>query len=537
MKSVVMTDTSPRIFLFVKDFIGRGDDRFFWVIDDQLVATTPRELVDYRGVMLCHDFWLVRDEIFDQSGDLPCCVVDLDEMRISISGDPDDRVSREKVNVAEELRQHGLSSESCSAYKKMFHRAVEMEPAIAVEVSRAMRRMYLHMVEIAKENDEERRYFDLEVPVYQVLQKAMANGVPIDTGRLSEMREDAEFDYFSCLKNYSARHDMPLETPSEAAIEARLFREGFDLTNVSLEYVLDFIPQANQFGPDTVELWDLDAARRVLSSLSLTTDRVRPLIDVFGSRTSRVQLRSPPLQNLPKRYRPIIAAREGRSLSYVDYDQYEVGIMAALSGDPELNRLYAAGDMYALFAREYLGMEDGRKAAKQLFLSYAYGMSRQALVDAAVELGVERGLAKAAFKRFAAYEEWKTSIATAFEREGRVATVFGNHFKRKRTGTLSAKERRSAVSQVVQGTASLIFKRAILEVAELPDVTITLPMHDALLFEHQSHRTPAQVVAAFESVMTKELDGRVKGKASVGHFVDPGQKPRDLTSSGTKRSV
>lgn len=109
-------------------------------------------------------------------------------------------------------------------------------------------------------------------------------------------------------------------------------------------------------------------------------------------------MRSPSLQNLPKKYRTIIGARAGFQLCYVDFDQYEVGIMAALSEDPELIALYGSGDMYDLFASTHLGLENNRKAAKQLFLSYAYGMSRKALIDAAVSLGASRENAKSAFR-------------------------------------------------------------------------------------------------------------------------------------------
>nr|WP_246526332.1 DNA polymerase [Plastoroseomonas hellenica] len=255
-----------------------------------------------------------------------------------------------------------------------------------------------------------------------------------------------------------------------------------------------------------------------MSSLVLSSGSTRPIIDVFGSRTSRVHLRTPSLQNMPKKYRTIVAAREGAKLCYVDFDQYEVGIMAALSEDPELATLYGAGDMYDLFATTHLGLAGNRKAAKQLFLSYAYGMSRKALIDAAVSLGADRERAKTAFRLFSKYEEWKRTVWTAFQREGRVATVQGNHYNRNGNGQLSAKEQRSAVSQVVQGTASLIFKKALLEVGDLEDVTIVLPMHDALLFEHRLSDTPAKVVAAFEKVMTAQLQGRVHGKASVGQF-------------------
>src|SRR3546814_9895498 len=176
---------------------------------------------------------------------------------------------------------------------------------------------------------------------------------------------------------------------------------------------------------------------RSLSSLTLSSGRTRPIIDVFGSRTSRVHLRSPSLQNKSKKYRSIITAHEGAELCYVDFDQFEVGIMAALSQDPQLAALYAEGDMYEIFATNHLGLVANRKAAKQLFLSYAYGMSRRALIDAAVSLGAERARAREAFRLFGQYEAWKKAICADFQREGRVSTGFGTHFKRSRSGTLT----------------------------------------------------------------------------------------------------
>ncbi|MGO9943698.1 MAG: DNA polymerase [Rhodoblastus sp.] len=226
------------------------------------------------------------------------------------------------------------------------------------------------------------------------------------------------------------------------------------------------------------------STRRALSSLTLSNNFVRPIADVFGSRTSRIQLRNPSLQNIRKRFRKLIQPRAGRSICYVDFDQYEVGIMGALSGDEALLKLYRDGDMYQLFASEYLGLQGNRKAAKQLFLSYAYGMSRKALIDAAVSLGAQREAAKTAFRSFSAYESWKEKLEKEFVAAGRIGTALGNYFNRTQRGPLSAKERRSIVSQVVQGTASLIFKKTINATAKLNDVTILLPMHDALLFEY-----------------------------------------------------
>ncbi len=513
-----MIDCAWKLLLFVKDFTGRGTDCFYWLEDGRLSETSAEQVVGFSGAVVCHDFWLIRDVLFDKTQDLPRKIIDLDEFRMAVSGNPEDRLSREKVDITDELGRYEASPETCSTYKKMFNGGVEFDTDVACEAAKAMAEMYSTLRTEARADGELERFFTVEVPVYRLLQKAMSAGIAINSAGLSDKRREAEFDYFLCLKNYSAKHDMPLETPTPTAIEDKLYEAGFDLSGVSTEYVLEFLPHKHDFGNDTLALRDFDSAKWVLSSLTLSSGRTRPVIDVFGSRTSRVHLRSPSLQNISKKYRTIVAASEGAELGYVDFDQYEVGIMAALSEDPELISLYGAGDMYDLFATRQLGLAGNRKAAKQLFLSYAYGMSSKALIDAAVSLGADRQRAKAAFKLFSKYEEWKRTVWMEFKRDGRVATVQGNHYKRSEKGSLSAKEQRSAVSQVVQGTASLIFKKALLEVGDLEDVTITLPMHDALLFEHRLPDTPAKVVAAFKRVMTAQLDGRVNGKASIGQF-------------------
>lgn len=515
-----MIDLPSKLLLFSKDFTGRGADAFYWFDNGQLHETDAASVIDFPGIVVCHDFWMIRDTLFDMTGTLPCTIVDVDELRISISGIPELRRARERGDVTTHLVQYGIEQEVCDTYRKMFNRGVSFDETVATKTAAAISAMYVDLCTQASADGEFDRYFSVEVPVYRILQRAMSAGISIDTSALSDKRSQAEHNYFLMLKDYSVKHDMPLETPTRRGIEAKLVKDGFALHAVSIEYLLEFVPHERDFGGDTLALLALDTTRRVLGSLTLSTDSIRPMVDVFGSRTSRVQLRNPSLQNLPKRYRSIITAHGDAQLGYVDFDQFEVGIMAALSGDEELKRLYSAGDMYALFAETHLGLVGNRKAAKQLFLSYAYGMSRKALVDAAVSLGVDRQKAKEAFRLFHRYEEWKKEIWTEFQSTGRVATVFGNHYRRTGGGQLTGREQRSAVSQVVQGTASLIFKRALLAVAAMDDVRIVLPMHDALLFEHSLPETPKKVVGIFQDAMTDVLGARVTGKASTSDFAD-----------------
>ena len=108
-----------------------------------------------------------------------------------------------------------------------------------------------------------------------------------------------------------------------------------------------------------------------------------------------------------------------------------------------------------------------------------------------------------------------------FKRNGRIGTSLGNYLNRTREGELSESEKRSAVSQVVQGTASLIFKKALLRLSQETEVELKIPMHDAALVQHAKDYDPANLVRIFAEVLSAHFSNRIQGKASLEAFVPP----------------
>lgn len=206
------------------------------------------------------------------------------------------------------------------------------------------------------------------------------------------------------------------------------------------------------------------------------------------------------------------------SLCYVDYDQFEVGIMAAISSDPKMKDIYDNGDAYNDFSVRVFNDEGMRKTAKILFLSYVYGMSLENIASAVKGLGGNQKNARDYFSGFSVFEAWKESVNNEFLKNGRVSTIAANYLNRYSDSELTDKEKRISVNHVIQGTATYIFKRALLELSELEGVQILIPMHDAALFQHTNQVEPHSVVKIFEDVMTRELSGKVVGKASIEPF-------------------
>ncbi|MGO4721500.1 DNA polymerase, partial [Stenotrophomonas sp. 2MCAF14_2] len=485
-----------------------------------LSEVSARDVAEVNFEIICHDYWLLAPAIFAAAGRLPSVVTDVDELRISTSGIRSDREARDRIDVSTQLLELGYEEEEVlGRYRNISFKNSDFDDEIFSKVAVALLKYSAHVEAEAKEHGEWDRYCQIERPVINYLIRSAADGISLNKPVLKVHRQGIDFSYYMALKEFSATYDLPLEVPTDEEVIEYLEPQGYDFSGVGLEYVLNFVPMANGFSEKLIELRKIAASRTVLSAISLSQDRVYPVVDGFGSITSRIYYKDPSLQNLSRRFRDVISPAAGKCLSYVDFGQFEAGIMAALSGDENMLALYRQGDVYELVAIEIFGDPAFRKQGKRLFLSYAYGMRRRNLIDAAVGYGAARDKAKEFFKKFVRFEQWKSEIHTEFHKSGRVGTAFGNFLRRSSTLPLSEKEKRSAVSQVVQGTASLIFKKALIKMSLDKRVALKIPMHDAVLFEHSPEFNPSEIVNLFSGVMAEHFDGAIQGKAEIAAYV------------------
>lgn len=404
-------------------------------------------------------------------------------------------------------------------YMSIFNSPSDFDQGVYKNFSLFLNTYWEFLKNKAIERSELERFLTIEIEVSRIMYHAMAKGLLIDKNLLVEFKEEIDHDFFMSLKSFSSRYDVPLEVPNESDVIEYLEPKGVDCINFDIDYILRFVPLNNNYAPDLLDLYKLNYTRMILNGITVNQERIYPIVDIFGSITSRIYLKDPAIQNIAKKYRSLLKPKDGKKFIYVDYDQYEVGIMAALSKDPELTSLYAKPDMYEEIAHQLFNADGKRKDAKKLFLSYSYGMKTKALIDAAYALGAERAKAKSVFKKFTQFEAWKETIQEDFFNHKKIGTALGNFLRISHTNEkLSEQEKRVAVSQVVQGTASLIFKKTLIEINKVPDVQIILPMHDAILLEVPMDFDEAQVVDIFQEVLSSYFNKEIVGKASLDNF-------------------
>ena len=77
------------------------------------------------------------------------------------------------------------------------------------------------------------------------------------------------------------------------------------------------------------------------------------MLSAFRARTGRNQPSNSQFIFGPSAWlRSLIKPPEGYAVSYLDFQQQEFGIAAALSGDPNMIEAYETGDPYLTFAKQ-----------------------------------------------------------------------------------------------------------------------------------------------------------------------------------------
>ncbi len=491
---------------------------FIWD-GENLSPQTFVQISSLEKAVISLDFSTVASEILNHGLLVPKTIVDLQELIIAVSKEPKVSKVREEISFGKLLKRFGLSDDTFKEFSELNYSSQNFEHDTLKQVGESMLQAFKVISRLASIRSEWKRFIKVEVPVANALLNDLWQGVDFDAEKLGAFREQIEFDYYKALKSFSTKHDLPLDVPSDKKLEKILENAGFDLNNESMNYLLEFISLENDLGEDVQNLQKLKVTRDALNGISHKKSKTFPYVITQGTRTSRILLKSPALQNISKKYRSILIPATGKKYSYVDYDQFEVGIMGVLSGDPVLLELYQQNDLYQDMAEKLFEDSSMRKQAKKLFLSYAYGMTRKNLFKAAISLGSTKIKVKEAFDQFGVFETWKKTIAKELTESRKIGTSMGNYFYLQHNHNPSAKEIRSGISQKVQGTGALIFKMALLEINKQQQFRMVLPMHDALLVEHDIGLSPDLIVTIFENTMTEFFDNKINGKASISDFV------------------
>lgn len=205
-------------------------------------------------------------------------------------------------------------------------------------------------------------------------------------------------------------------------------------------------------------------------------------------------------------FRHLIKPGPGRSLAYIDYEQQEFGIAAALSGDDAMKIAYLSGDPYLQFAKQsgavpvdatkYTHSRE-RDKFKACILAVQYGMGTKSL---AARLGISEVEANLLLhfhrKTYRKFWEWIDCVVDDAVLRGEIQTVFG--WKRQIEGKPNP---RSLANFPMQANGAEILRLACCMLTE-GGIEVCAPVHDALLVESQTEDIDT-VVARSQTIMAE----------------------------------
>lgn len=374
-------------------------------------------------------------------------------------------------------------------------------------------------------------YHELELPLARILLTMENLGIRIDTELLKKESEDLGSEILELEKKIHAESGDSFNVGSPKQLGVVLFEKLGLPTGKKTKtgYSTD---------TDVLESLDHPIAKLVLKwrelsklkstyvdalpvLLSPKDDRLHTSFNQALTSTGRLSSNNPNLQNIPvrtergQRVRKAFIAHPRMKLLSVDYSQIELRILAHISEDPNLCKAFADDlDIHAATAAEIYGLSlkdvtsEHRRAAKAVNFGIAYGQGAFGLAE---NLGISRGEAKEIidryFIRFKNVRDYIESTIKLAHEQGYVETLFGRRRYidelNSQNMTLKKFGERAAINAPIQGTASDLVKKAMIEVADKVPVRMLLQVHDELIFEESEdnlNKHLPELVRIMESV-------------------------------------
>jgi DNA polymerase-1 len=395
-----------------------------------------------------------------------------------------------------------------------------------------------------------RLYYDVELPLADVLGEMERLGMPVDVSTLEEVGREIEERIEELETEIFEEVGHPFNIGSPKQLGEVLFEEmsippvrktktGYSTDAKVLQQLAIEHPIADRI-----------IAYRELAKLKGTyidglvkligeDGRIHSTLNQTTTATGRLSSDSPNLQNIPirtemgARIRDAFTASPGRKLVVADYSQIELRILAHMTGEPALVEAFTGGeDVHTRTAAEVFDVRpesvtpELRRRAKMVNFGILYGISGFGL---ATRLGnvhpaeAERYI-KRYLERYPKVTEFMNTTLEEAEELGYVTTLFG---RRRYVPELQNSNKnvrklgeRIAFNARVQGTAADIIKVAMVDLQprlKSLGADMLMQVHDELVFDVDEGRVDEVARLAAESMVAAyDLHPPLEVEAKVG---------------------
>lgn len=367
--------------------------------------------------------------------------------------------------------------------------------------------------------EQDRLFYDVELPLAEVLAAMEIEGVAVDKDQLKAMSMELGHQIKDLEEQIYRLAGAVFNINSTKQLGKILFEElklpviKKTKTGYSTDAeVLDELAMSHDIVAKVLEY------RQLMKLKSTYTDGLAALVNPETGRlhttfhqtvtaTGRLSSSEPNLQNIPIRLeagrlirKVFIPSREGNLLLAADYSQIELRVLAHISRDPSLINSFRTGeDIHTRTAAEVFGVNpvdvtsEMRGRAKAVNFGIIYGLSDFGL-DRNIKVGRQeaRRYIENYFTRYAGVKSYIERVVREAREKGYVTTLLNRRrylpdlFSPNRT--LRNFGERTAMNTPIQGSAADIIKLAMVNIfRELAEhgfkSKMILQVHDELIFE------------------------------------------------------
>ncbi len=368
----------------------------------------------------------------------------------------------------------------------------------------------------------EKIYTDIELPLIPIIDKAEKRGILIDRKYLADLSKEYHLLLSKLEKKIytEAGREFNINSPKQLGEilfdELKISVKGLKKTaggaRSTKESELLKMKDEHPIIPPILEYREY---QKLLSTyidnipkMTDEEDRLHTSLNQAGTTTGRMSSSNPNLQNIPvregsgERIRKAFIADKGHRLVSFDYSQMEMRILAEMSGDEDLIKIFKEEkDIHTAVAARVFNVSDSevtkdmRRQAKVLNFGIVYGMGVNALK---MNLNTTREEAQKFydnyFATFPKIREYFDNVISGAYKIGYTETLFGRrrYFPelKSRLPFIRASAERMAMNAPIQGSGADFVKLAIIKVNDelkkikmLDRVHLLLQIHDELIFE------------------------------------------------------
>lgn len=412
------------------------------------------------------------------------------------------------------LKEQYLFQLSQPQLEKMFQ-----EPVFAVWAAQTIHEIYPEMKKRLTEKQLDSLFYEVEIPLVEVLADVESYGIKVNEEKLKVMSEDlgAKIEILLTEIYQCAGETFNVNSPKQLGVilfeklnlpVIKKTKTGYSTDVEVLEKLAgyhDVISKLLEYRTLTkLKSTYLDGLATLICH---KTGRIHTTLNQMVTATGRLSSSEPNLQNIPIRTEAGRKIRElfvpGEGYDYImsaDYSQIELRILADMSSDNNLMESFAQNqDVHTRTAAEVFEVpmsevtSELRSRAKAVNFGIVYGISDYGLSR---DIGVSRKEAGQYIANyFLKYHGVKTFIEKVVNEarsQGYVTTLFGRRRYLPDINSTNFNQRsfaeRIAMNTPIQGTAADIIKKAMIDVhhalrREKLQSRILLQVHDELILE------------------------------------------------------